>query len=80
MLGMTKAIYNIKTTFREMVELHEKEVRNHQNLIEEFRSRAKEVENQQEILVYLLEAHRNREHQKDHEKMIEIYKYLQETL
>ena len=76
---MTKAIYNIKKTFSGMVELHQKEIKNHQRLIDTFRKRANETDDYQERLVCLMEAHRNREHQKGHERMVDIYTYLDDT-
>ena len=80
MLGMTKAMYYIKTTFKEMVDLHQKEVNNHQKLIDSIKKAAEKEKNHEKKLVYLLEASRNREHQKSHEHMIDIYKYLKGTL
>jgi hypothetical protein len=70
---MTKAMYNIGKTFAEMIVLHQKEVENHQNLIEQF-TKAKGTE--EENTIYALEALRNKEHQKGHNKMIAIYQML----
>ncbi len=77
---MTKAIYNIKKTFKGMAELHQKEVDNHQNLIDTFMKRSKVTEDHQERVICLLEAHRNREHQNGHKTMIIFYKYLEKSL
>lgn len=78
-LGMTKAIYGIKKTFTEMVDLHEKEIANHQNLIDGFRKRALKTKDYEERLICLMEAHRNKEHQRGHKTIADIYRYLEET-
>jgi hypothetical protein len=78
-LGMTKALYNIKKTFSEMIELHKAEIQNHQNLIENFSEAAKKTDNKEESLVYIMEAYRNREHQRSHEFMVKLYTFLKEN-
>ena len=78
-MQMTKAMYKIGNTFEEMIALHNKEIENHQVLIDRFREEANKTKNQEKMLVYLLEAHRNKEHQKGHIKMVSIYEYLRDT-
>ncbi len=79
-LGMTKALYNIKKTFPEMIELHKAEIANHQALIDSFKLSVSKTSVVEEQMVYLLEAARNREHQKSHEFMVTIYRFLSENL
>lgn len=77
---MTKAMFSIKPTFVEMISAHTEEIRNHQKLIDKFKERAKRTNDYEERMVCYIEAHRNKEHQKGHIKVVEIYKYLKETL
>ena len=79
-LGMTKALYNIKKTFPEMIELHKTEIENHQRLIDNFKDSANKTKNVEEKLVYLLESARNKEHQTSHKRMVTIYRFLSENL
>ena len=73
---MTKAMYNIVPNFKAMIELHKKEVKNHQKLIDEFDKAALKETDPEKRLVYRLEASRNERHQQDHKEMIEIYRNI----
>ena len=71
-------MFSIKPTFTEMIKAHKEEIDNHQRLIDGFLARADKVSGE-ERTVCLIEAHRNREHQKGHIRMVNIYTYLNET-
>ena len=75
-MKMTKAMYNIVPNFKAMIELHKKEVENHQKLIDQFSYEAIAEKDMEKRTVYLLEALRNHEHQQGHKKMIKIYQDL----
>ena len=77
---MTKAIYKIEKTFKGMIELHQKEIANHGYLIKVFRERAAETTDHQEKMICLLESYRNRDHQKGHKTMVDIFKYLEKNV
>lgn len=72
-------MFSIKPTFAEMIKAHKEEIDNHQKLIDEFLKRADETKNKEERMVCLVEAHRNKDHQLGHRKMLFIYTYLNET-
>ena len=85
-LGMTKAMYKIGKTYEEMVKLHEKEIRNHENLAKAFikASGENEGKNDEERTmintIYLMEAKRNLDHKKCHEEMRDFYRRINEDL
>lgn len=75
-MHMTKAMYSIGKTFKEMVSLHNNEIQNHQDLIDKFISAAAKSSVPEEQTIFTLEAIRNKEHQEGHIKMRDLYQSL----
>jgi hypothetical protein len=73
---MTKAMYKIGKTYKEMIRLHNKEIKNHTNLVNRFLEASSKTKMLEKKIIFNLEAKRNIEHREGHIKMVKIYKEL----
>lgn len=76
-VGVTIAIDLMKlgSTFKDMANLHQQEVDNHKRIRSNALAKAKQIGNEDPVYATILrlEAYRNLEHQKCHERMMVIY-------